>query len=516
MNIRRIVLQRIRLRISGFAPALMAVVSVALCPTAAWPEDDLTPSIVIQWNQAALQGVRNSKLGPPMVARALAIVHTCIYDAWAAYDQHGLGTQLGGSLRQHPSKRKKANKNKAISFAAYRAAVDLFPGDKATVFDPLMVKLGYDANDISTDTSTPSGIGNVACTAVLNFRHNDGSNQLGNLTASGVPYADYTGYAAVNPPSTVPVDPSTVLDVNHWQPLQYFDASSTFVTPKYIAPFWGKVVPFALTSGDQFRSLIAQSAPALFGSAAFVKQAQDLVTISANLTDEQKMIAEYWADGPHSELPPGHWDLFAQFVSARDHHKLADDVKMFFAMTNAIFDGGIVAWDAKRAFNSVRPVTAVPFLFQGQQIQAWGGPFKGTVTMDGRNWIPYQPSTFPTPPFPECSSGHSTFSAAGAEILKLFTGKDAFGSSVTFMPGTSKIEPGHTPTQPVTLTWKTFKDAADEAGISRRYGGIHFEAGDLTGRATGKLIADQVWAKAVSLWRGGKSEDESDDESDDE
>jgi len=308
------------------------------------------------------------------------------------------------------------------------------------------------------------------------------------------------------------VNPATVVDVNHWQPLQYFDATGTFVTPKYIAPFWGNVVPFALTSGDQLRSLIASSAPALFGSAAFVKQARDLVTISANLTDEHKVIAEYWADGPRSELPPGHWDLFAQFVSARDHHKLADDVKMFFAMTNAIFDGGIVAWDAKRAFNSVRPVTAIPFLLQGQEIQAWGGPFMGTVTMDGRNWIPYQPSTFPTPPFPECSSGHSTFSAAGAEILKLFTGSDAFGGSVMFMPGTSKIEPGHTPTQPVTLTWKTFKDAADEAGNSRRYGGIHFEAGDLTGRVTGKLIADQVWAKAVSLWRGGKSEDESDEE----
>ena len=104
----------------------------------------------------------------------------------------------------------------------------------------------------------------------------------------------------------------------------------------------------------------------------------------------------------------------------------------------------------------IRPLTAIPFLFQGQQIQAWGGPFKGTVTMDGRNWIPYQPSTFPTPPFPECSSGHSTFSAAGAEILKLFTESDAFGDSATFLAGTSKIEPGHTPAQPVTLTWNTF------------------------------------------------------------
>jgi hypothetical protein len=226
------------------------------------------------------------------------------------------------------------------------------------------------------------------------------------------------------------------------------------------------------------------------------------------------MIAEYWADGPHSELPPGHGDLFAQFVSARDHHKLADDVKLFFAMTNAIFDAGIVAWDAKRAFDSVRPVTAIPFLFNGQQIQARGGPFKGTITMDGGKWIPYQPSTFPMPPFPECSSGHSTFSAAGAEILKFFTGSDIFGASVTLPAGSSRIEPGLTPAQPVTLDWKTFKEAANQAGISRRYGGIHFEVGDLTGRVTGKLVADQAWAKAVSLWNRKKASHENEDDVD--
>ena len=155
-----------------------------------------TPTIVVQWNNAALQGVRDSKLGPPMVARALAIVHTCIFDAWAAYDKKAVGTQLGGSLRRPESERTAANKNKAISFAAYRAVVDLFPIDKTTVFDPTMAALGYDPTDQSADVKTPTGIGNVACNAVLTFRHNDGSNQLGNLTASGVPYADYTRYVA--------------------------------------------------------------------------------------------------------------------------------------------------------------------------------------------------------------------------------------------------------------------------------------------------------------------------------
>jgi hypothetical protein len=84
---------------------------------------------------------------------------------------------------------------------------------------------------------------------------------------------------------------------------------------------------------------------------------------------------------------------------------------------------------------------------------------------------------------------------------------------VTFAAGSSKTEHGVTPTQPVTLTWETFTYAANEAGISRRYGGIHFEAGDLVGRAMGRLVADQVWAKAKRLWSGRKSEHRSENES---
>lgn len=464
------------------------------------------PTIVVQWNDAALQGVRDSKLGPPMVARALAIVHTCIFDAWAAYDNRAVGTQFGRALRRPRAERSEVNKSRAISFAAYRAVVDLFPGDKATVFNPVMTNLGYDPADTSTDTTTPSGIGNVACNAVLTFRHNDGSNQLGNLTPSSVPYADYTGYVPVNPASTVPIDPSQVVDVNRWQPLTYTDASGHVITPSFVGAQWYLVKAFALTSNDQFNSFVGRFGPATNDSATFWKQAVDLIALSANLTDQQKMTAEYWANGPHTELPPGHWDLFAHFVSARDHHTVDQDVKMFFAMTNAIFDAGIAAWTAKRTYDSVRPVTAIDFLFQGQQIMAWGGPYRGTVMEDGSLWIPYQPSTFPTPPFPEYISGHSTFSAAGAEILRRFTHSDVFGASVTFPPGSSNTEPGRTPQQPVTLSWATFTDAANEAGISRRYGGIHFEAGDLAGRATGRLVARQVWRKAQKYINGDEGE----------
>ncbi|MFL6464220.1 MAG: hypothetical protein ACJ73N_07430 [Bryobacteraceae bacterium] len=103
-------------------------------------------------------------------------------------------------------------------------------------------------------------------------------------------------------------------------------------------------------------------------------------------------------------------------------------------------------------FDSVRPATAVPYVFRGQQICAWDGPGKGTLNMDGGSWTPYQVSTFPTPPFPEFISGHSAFSAAGAEILRRFTQSDAFGASVTLPAGSSKIEPNLTPAHPVTLS----------------------------------------------------------------
>ena len=463
--------------------------------------------MVIKWNDAFLQGVRDSKLGPPMVARALAIGHTCIYDAWAAYDHKAVGTRLGGSLRRPPAEHTLANQKQAISFAAYRAAVDLFPGSTSSVFDPLMRSLGYDAGDLSADISTPTGIGNVAAQAVLDFRHRDGANQLGDEPGGtpGVPYSDYTGYTPVNEPMDIrfPFDPTTVHDPNAWQRLRYVDASGNVVTPGFVGAQWQRVTTFALSPG----TLRSPTGPAKYGSAEYLDQAQALLDLSAGLTDEQKMIAEYWADGPHSELPPGHWNLFAQFVSRRDHHGvqahgLERDVKLFFALTNAVADAGCCAWDNKRAFNSVRPITAIRALFRGQMVRAWAGPYQGTKLVDGAAWFPYQPTTFPTPPFPEYSSGHSNFSAAGAEILKLFTRSDRFRGSTTLPAGSSRVEPGAVPKSDVRLSWATFSEAADQAGISRRYGGIHFEQGDLDARATGRIAARMAWEKAQENWGG--------------
>jgi hypothetical protein len=496
---RRVLSPRRRARRVAAGVALVAALltsAVSFAPAEARHGGD---SVVLRWNEAVLQAVRDSRLGPPQVSRALAMVHTCIFDAWAAYDRVAVGTRLGGSLRRPPAERTVPNKQKAVSFAAYRAAVDVFPGSTAS-FNQLMASLGYDPADTTTDTTTPAGVGNVACQALLDYRHNDGSNQLGNVNG-GAPYSDYTGYQPVNEPMDLrrPFDPSTVRDPNRWQPLRYNDPTGASVSPGWLAPHWGRVVPFSMTTPARFRS---PKGPARVGQAQFRFQAQDALDMSARLTDTDKAMVEYWADGPKTETPPGHWNLFAQFVSRRDHYSLDRDVKLFFTLNNAVFDAGIVAWDNKRAFDSVRPITAVRHLFRGQQVRAWAGPGRGTQVIDGASWLPYQPSYFPTPPFGEYPSGHSTFSAAAAEALRRVTGSDNLGASVTIEPGSSKVEPGLVPAAPVTLSWPTFTAAADEAGLSRRYGGIHFAQGDLEARRIGWLVGTQVWQKAQSYILG--------------
>ena len=469
--------------------AAVALATAGLLSQSAFAAD----TVVVQWDAAALEAIRVTHPGPPIVARALAIAHTCMYDAWAAYDANAYGTRLKGNLRRPSSERTEANKNKAVSYGAYRALVDLFPSEKPQ-FDALMTSLGHSPLDTTTDTRTPAGVGNVACKAVLDYRHRDGSNQLGEKNG-GAPYSDWTGYVPVN-------TPDTVVNLNRWQPLRVGTTVQKFITPH-----WREVKPFALRKASQFRP----EPPARFPSFDFTEQAKQVLAYSAALNDEQKVIAEYWADGPSSELPPGHWALFAQFVSRRDGHGVDRDAKMFFALTNAIFDASIASWEAKRFYDYVRPVTAINVLFKGRMVSAWAGPGLGTQLIPGENWRPYQAADVVTPPFSEYVSGHSIFSMAGATVLRLFTGSDVFGHSVTVPARSLRVEPGIAPSKDVTLSWALFTDAANEAGISRRYGGIHFIDGDLVSREMGVDVGEQAYKAALDYF-DGKGRDRDDDD----
>jgi len=444
-----------------------------------------TDNVVLRWNQVALNAIRTTRASPPIAARALAITHTSIFDAWAAYDNVAVGTQFGGRLRRPTAERSLANKETAVSFAAYCSLVDLFPSQKGTLLDPAMRSLGYDSSDHSTDPQTPNGIGNLACQAVLQFRHHDRSNQLGDLQSD--PYSDYTGYTPAN-------TTEILIDPNKWQPLRV-----NGIQQKWLLPHWGFVTPFGLTFGSEFRAYALSKGPFAYPSVSYWRQARQVVELSAHLGDTEKVIAEYWADGPNTETPPGHWNVIAEDISRRDGHDLDQDVKLFFILGNALLDSSISVWDVKRYADSIRPVSLIRGMFSSSmRITAWAGPGLGTRTIECKDFRSY----LPTPAFSGYVSGHSAFSSAAAEVLKRFTGSDYFGGSFTAEPGSSLIEPGLTPTIPIRITWSTFSEAADQAGLSRRYGGIHFESDDLVGRAMGRLVANEVWRKAISYIDG--------------
>ena len=476
-------------------------------------------SVVVDWCNATTNAIRQLSIKQPtVVSRALAIVQTCVFDAWAAYDSVAVGTQLGGKLRRPASERTLENKKKAISFAAYRALVDLFP-TKAFIADQLMADLGYNPGDTALNGTTPSGIGNTVATAVLAFRHQDGSNQLGDLNA-GAPYSDYTGYTPVN-------TWDNVIDPNRWQPLRLptgLAPPNDFTIQVFVTPHWTHVTPFALNKGSQFRP----GPPKPYGNAGFVQQSVDVLGLMAGLDDRKKMIVEYWGDNPPTALPPGHWMAFAQFVSNRDGYGIDDDARLYFLVANATFDAGIAVWDAKAHYDYVRPVTAIRYLFATLPVLTWAGPFLGTQVILGATFHPFQRPTVNTPPFAEYPSGHSAFSAASAEVLKRYTGSDFFGATAVRATGSSTVENYLSPTAPVgalpvpaadvVFYWESFSDAAADAGISRRLGGIHFEDGDLASRKLGRKVGKQVWAKAMKYMkssRNGKGADDDDDEDED-
>ena len=453
--------------------------------TTALVSSGMADSVVTQWNDAFLTAVRNVKFGPPQTARASAIVHTAMFDAWACYDSKAVGTQFFGALRRPAGEQIEVHKHRAISYAAYRTLSNLFPTQVATVFDPLMTTLAYNPADAVTTISDPTGIGNVCAAAIIANCRYDGANQTGEYSVAGTAYSDYTSYAPVNtmPLVLTPNAVNVIVDPNRWQPITF----TTPATPGFLVPHWGNVRTFALPYSSKFRPVKPNKNP----SPAFRAQALAVVKETLALDDRKKAIAEYWADGPASETPPGHWQLIAKTVSDTKNYAIDDDVKLFFILGNAVNDAGIATWEAKRFYDSERPISAIRFLFATQDIAHYDG---GTIK--GSDWKPWQPGTFITPPFGEHTSGHSAFSAASAYVLKQYTKSDIFNGTATILAGSSKVKPGSTPTANVVLTWKTFSAAAAEAGMSRRYGGIHFPLGDLAGRKLGSDVGKAVWAKA--------------------
>jgi hypothetical protein len=481
-------------------------------PISTYGTPQSTDNVILKWNEQLLSTIRAypAATGPTVTSRALGVLHTATYDAWAAYDpvakvtrSDGPSQQSGGTAAQIAAK-----KNEAISHAAHWVLNDLFPPSKfpdvaSTATDPgyrtpdeLLTTLGYNPANTTTTGTAPAAVGNLAGKAVMTYRHADGSNQLGNHPSgtAGIPYSDTTGYVPKN-------TWDNVSKPFNWQPLciPLPDPGQpcTGNVQKPATPQWGNVKLFGPMAASSFRVTGPPKNPDGTYSTADLPIA---IEDAANLTDHEKATAEYWADGPKSEFPPGHTALFAQAISRKNTHSLDTDVKLFFLVGNAMMDAGVVAWYQKYKYDSARNVTLIRHFYKDKPVNSWLGPNMGFGTVMGQYWKPYQATNVVTPPFPEYVSGHSTFTSAGAQILASFNG-DAFGATVVIPAGSSKFE-SNTPASDVTLTFPTFSDASTQAGLSRRYGGIHLQTGDMHGRALGRQVASGVFSQGQNYIRG--------------
>jgi hypothetical protein len=221
--------------------------------------DDVLPAdnVILKWNHQLLETIKANPAGtgPVVTARALGVLHTATFDAWAAYDPVAKGTRLGSGLRRPSTEFTNANKSKAISFAAYKTLSWLFPAREST-YRGLLAELypGY-----ATDTSTPRTVGNTAAQAVIDYRNTDGSNQSGG-------YVDPRSDS--DPAKYKPVNTwNNVTDPWRWQPLCVLTPAGVaagkpairdpslscpdttpptyYALQRPLSPHWGNVKPFS-------------------------------------------------------------------------------------------------------------------------------------------------------------------------------------------------------------------------------------------------------------------------------
>ena len=459
-----------------------AAMGAALAATGTAYANGTTPSAVVEWNRVMLRAAAATVTPVTIAARALAMVHEAIYNAWAHYDAHADFTLPW--LRKHRSLEwTRTNKRVAISHAAHGVLTELFPTQTA-LFDPVLQSNIADAGT-SRGGWQAAFVGRGVAYLVIQSRNNDGANMRGDLAPGA--YSDWTGYQSVN-------TPDLVTDIDRWQPLRLPNAAGELVVQKFLTPHWGRVKPFALSSGAVFR-------PALSPRGATQREIDEVLRLSAELDDRSKAQGDFFAQNPGGVTPPGQWLQVAEQVSQIDGNSLDRDVKLFFTTAQAGLDASIAAWEAKRFHDQSRPATVIPIRYRGQNIRAWGGPGMGTQTILGETWVPWQRPVNRTPPFPDFVSGHSTFSAAAATAIARVRGSDVVTLTATVPKGAFRTDPG-LPATDITFLWHRLSEVADAAGFSRRLTGIHWERSDLEGRTLGRRVGTAVADKALGLFGG--------------
>jgi hypothetical protein len=349
-----------------------------------------------------------------------------------------------------------------------------------------------------------------------NYRVNDGS------IAAATTQPNIGQNVNLNNP--IIVDGITVNDINNfpgpqkWAALWLKNYSNT--PQKYLTYLWDTVLSTCLNEGQE-QAIQNTYVP----KTGIDRDAEidNVMNITANLNDVEKVCAEFWAGGPGTVSPPLMfiW-LWKEYMRIYNFSNMQDIIYSLLDLSIHLFEGGRVTWRLKAANMESRPIQEIRRRFAGQQIASWNG------TINGAQWIPYQAANFITPPFADFPSGHSQFSSGFALTMNRWFGPNInatttyydkqtlisplFASNNTqlygnFMitAGSSEIQSGIVPAANITLSftnWNEMSSGTLGAGLSRLYGGIHCATANLSSQSIAVEIDELIndTSKNVNAW----------------
>lgn len=341
---------------------------------------------------------------------------------------------VNGITRRHRPYRVETNPppasmHAAAAQAAHDALVELFPARAAIYADLLATHLDAVPDGPAKDAGIAQGA--LVAREILDWRATDGWDATSDYTPSG--------------------------DPGRWKP-----TGPGFLPG--LLPHWGDVECFAMDSGDQFRPAPPPEIITLDYVDAW-NEVYELGAIdSAIRTADQTEIALIWEGGPGTPTPPGQWNEIGQTIAGIRGTTLEENARLFAYLNIATADAAINAWDCKYHYDYWRPITAI-----------WEADTDGNPdTTADPTWMPL----LTTPPFPTYTSGHSSFSGAAGRMLINYFGTDSIPFTFEAI-GLSRD---------FTSIWT----AAEEAGISRIYGGIHYNFDNTAALDAGRDLADYI------------------------
>jgi hypothetical protein len=467
---------------------------------------------VSDWMELLLKKIATNKLGPTMTSRWLFIAGNALYNSYqfVTADKYPLDMLYWKS-------NKKGNLYRENDILLLESWMDL----SCRYFFPKLIREYMNLTLTDSEISTIVNSHNLVPLKNDSFdslkqlldeyliaRDNDGWKQT--MTFNGIlPNGSNKIYADQSQDQNL----SSLPEPNKWTPL-----SINGVTKNYLTPEWGTVNK-GLLNDNEFNEVLEKTNVLFPNDSQFEKEMKEVEQITSNLTDEQKMIAEFWAGGPGTVTPPGMWVVFMDIVIRSNSLGLVTEIKNYAVICSGIYQSSICAWRLKRDHLQARPIQKIRQYENGKEIhQSWN---EKTL---GQYWLPYQELNFVTPPFPDFVSGHSTFSSSSAKLFCYLLGSDiitlknpvinndiinylcpSLTNTLNFslnnffiMPSTSLVENG-VPSTSMHFNWICWTEMARSSGKSRIYGGIHVESSNQGGLYLGTMIADKLWKTFSNL-----------------